>query len=106
MQEIIKGIISIDKKAIQKEQECREYLENLDNHRQSRVSELKVRYESRLNQEILDKKNRLDAEIESESLRIIDEARKQRDSVEERFKKFEERVSEDAFRMILRNLED
>ena len=33
MQEIIKAIINIDKRAIQKEKECREYQENLDNQR-------------------------------------------------------------------------
>ena len=106
MQEIIKAIINIDKRAIQKEKECREYQENLDNQRQSRVIELKNKYETRLNQEISEKRSQLNKEIEEESQSIIREGQKQREAIGQRFEKFEERVSGDAFNMILRNLEE
>ena len=105
MQDIIKAIINIDKKAIQRTDEAKDYLQSLDSQKQTRLTELKNKYENRLSQELMEKKAGLDKEIEMESQLIIQEAESQRMAVRERFEKFEGRVSEDAFKMILRNLE-
>lgn len=105
MQEVIKSIISIDKRAIDKEEDCKNYLETLDSERQAKVTVLKNLYESKLSHELLERKSGLDKEVEKESQTILEESEKQRKLVSDRFEKFQARVSEDAFKMILRNLE-
>lgn len=105
MQEIIKSILSIDKRAIQKEEACRAYLESLEEQKQSKISQLKVKYETKLSQELIDYRQRLDKEIEIESDNILKDAMQQKESLKDKFDRFENTVVEDSFRMILRNLE-
>lgn len=106
MQEIIKSILSIDKKAIQKEEDCKVYLQSLEDEKQALTSQLKSKYETKLSQEVLELKKKLEREIEKESEIILNESRIQRQTLDDKFAKFESTVTEDSFKMILRNLED
>lgn len=106
MEEIIKSIINIDKSAIQKEEDCKLLIENMEAKKQAKALAIKTQCESTINEEVAAYRNKVSAEVQKETDRIKMESEQQKAILKERFAKFEESVAEDAYKMILRNLEE
>lgn len=106
LKEIIWDIIKIDRRAIEKEEEYRKIMEDIEASKKSRSQELRDKSVSEVKSIIEDHQKKAVIEIEEESKGIIEEYKVKSENLKKRFEMYKEKVVEDSFEMILRKLEE
>jgi len=106
VKDVIKSIIKIDKDAIQKEEDFKSMIDDIENQKKIKLKAIKDEVEVNTKKTIEDYQKKISADIETESKVIREESRKKAAELKARYHQFEEKVTQDSFDMILRNLEE
>ncbi|MGB5823807.1 MAG: hypothetical protein WBH44_07000 [Proteocatella sp.] len=106
MKDVIKSIIKIDKDAIKKEEDFKSMIDDIEKQKKIKLKTLKDEVEANTKKIIADYQKKVLDEIESETREIRETSREKAKALKERYLQFEEKVTQDSFDMILRNLEE
>lgn len=106
MKDIIRSIIKIDKDAIQKEEDFKNMLEDLEQRKKLRLKEIKESIEVEIRSNLEEYQKEISIETESEIAQIRATSKDKAKELQERYKQFEDKVIQDSFEMIIRNLEE
>lgn len=106
MKDVIKSIIKIDKDAIKKEEDFKSTIEDLEKQKKIKLKELKDSIEINSKHVIADYQKIVLEETEAEIKEIREGAKQKSEELKERYLQFEEKVIENTFDMIIRNLEE
>ena len=106
MKDVIKSIIKIDKDAIKKEEDFKSTIEGLEKQKKLKLKELKDSIEINSKHVIEDYQKKVLEETKTEIKEIREEAKQKSEELKERYLQFEEKVIENSFDMIIRNLEE
>lgn len=106
MKDIIRSIIKIDKDAIQKEEDFKNMLEDLEQRKKLRLKEIKESIEVEIRSNLEEYQKEISIETESEIAQIRATSKDKSKELQERYKQFEDKVIQDSFEMIIRNLEE
>lgn len=106
LKDVIKSIIKIDKDAIKKEEDFKSTIEDLEKQKKLKLKELKDSIEINSKHVIEDYQKKVLEETETEIKEIREGAKHKSEELKERYLQFEEKVIENSFDMIIRNLEE
>lgn len=105
MKDIIKQIIQIDKIAIRKEEDYKAQFEDLEKQKKIQLKMIKEDNEICIKKQLEDYQNLISSQIITESAEIKSSSKIKAIELRERYERFEEKVVQDSFDMILRYLE-
>ncbi|WP_028828534.1 hypothetical protein [Proteocatella sphenisci] len=106
MKDIIKNIIKIDKDAIQREEDFKNTLEDLEQRKKLRLKEIKENIEVEVRSHLEEYQKKISIETELEIGQIRETSKDKARELQERYSQFEDKVIQDSFEMIIRNLEE
>lgn len=105
MEEIINAILKIDSDAVKKREDADVSIEEMENSKKEQLLQIKRELSSKSKEEVDNYRELMLEDVKEESERIQREFKKEEDYLDKRYSQFAERISEEAFRMILRSME-
>ena len=106
MKDIIRSIIKIDKDAIQKEEDFKNMLEDLEKQKKLRLREIREKIEVEVRSDLEEYQKKISMETDAEISEIRESSKQKARELQERYRLFEDKVIQDSFDMIVRNLEE
>lgn len=105
MQETIKSILQIDKIAMLKEENAMLKCKDLENEKQIKLKQLKTNIEESTKKQIEEYKMKMEGEIDLQKENIENSSAAKIEELINRYHTYSEKVSKQAFDMVLRDLE-
>lgn len=106
LKDVIKSIIKIDKDAIKKEEDLKITIEDMEKQKRIKFKDLKESIETNTKHVIEDYQNKVLKETEEEINLIREGAKQKSEELKDRYLQFEDKIIENSFNMIIRNLEE
>lgn len=105
MQKTIKSILQIDKIAMLKEENAKLRLKDLENEKQLKMKQMRTNIDDNTKKQLEEHKIKMEGEIDSQREIIENSSTAKIEELVNRYHTYSEKVSKQAFNMVLRDLE-